>query len=76
MHVSVRTLSRAFASTAEPVGAHIRRRRLEEARQEWTAGHAVSEVAARRQFADSSHFVRAFRQRYGQTPAQYFRSLG
>ncbi|MET7778884.1 MULTISPECIES: helix-turn-helix domain-containing protein [Streptomyces] len=76
LHVSVRTLSRAFASTAEPVGAYIRRRRLEEALQELTAGHAVSEVAARQQFVDSSHFVRAFRQRYCQTPAQYFRSLG
>ncbi|MER5899645.1 helix-turn-helix transcriptional regulator [Streptomyces mirabilis] len=76
LHVSVRTLSRAFASTAEPVGAYIRRRRLEETRQELTAGHAVSEVAARRQFVDSGHFVRAFRQRYGQTPAQHFRNLG
>ncbi|MEU9451766.1 helix-turn-helix domain-containing protein [Streptomyces sp. NPDC048277] len=74
LHVSVRTLSRAFATTAEPVGAYIRRRRLEEARRELTAGHTVSEVAARWQFADSSHFVRAFRKRYDQTPAEYLRS--
>ncbi|MET7355906.1 helix-turn-helix domain-containing protein [Streptomyces mirabilis] len=62
LHVSVGTLSRAFASTAEPVGAYIRRRRLEEARQELTAGHAghaVSEVAARRQFADIGRCRRA-----------------
>ncbi|WP_236795240.1 helix-turn-helix domain-containing protein [Amycolatopsis sp. GM8] len=74
LHVSVRTLNRAFAHTGEPVAAYIRRRRLEEARRALTAGHTVSEVAARWQFADSSHFIRSFRQRYHQTPAQYARS--
>jgi AraC family transcriptional activator of tynA and feaB len=74
LHVSVRTLNRAFADTGEPVAAYIRRRRLEEARRALTAGHTVSEVAARWQFADSSHFIRSFRQRYNQTPAQYARS--
>ncbi|WP_432837848.1 helix-turn-helix domain-containing protein [Dactylosporangium sp. CA-092794] len=73
LHVSVRTLHRAFADTGEPVAAYIRRRRLEEARRALTAGHTVSEVAARWQFADSSHFIRSFRQRYNQTPAQYAR---
>lgn len=68
LHVSVRTLSRAFAATGEPAAAYIRRRRLEEARRALAAGHTVSEVAARWQFADSSHFIRAFRKRYGQTP--------
>jgi AraC-like DNA-binding protein len=75
LHVSVRTLSRAFATTAEPAAAYIRRRRLEEARRDLAAGRTVSEVAARWQFADTSHFVRAFRKRYDRTPAQYSRSL-
>ncbi|BCJ50518.1 transcriptional regulator [Actinoplanes sp. NBRC 14428] len=71
LHVSVRTLSRAFAATGETTAGYIRRRRLEEARRALTAGHTVSEVAARWQFADSSHFIRAFRKRYDQTPTQY-----
>lgn len=75
LHVSVRTLSRAFATTAEPAAAYIRRRRLEEALRDLAAGRTVSEVAARWQFADSSHFVRAFRKRYDRTPAEYSRSL-
>lgn len=71
LHVSVRTLSRAFAATGETTAGYIRRRRLEEARRALTAGYTVSEVAARWQFADSSHFIRAFRKRYDQTPTQY-----
>ncbi|GAB7038316.1 MULTISPECIES: helix-turn-helix domain-containing protein [Catenuloplanes] len=71
LHVSVRTLSRAFATTGEPAAAYIRRRRLEEARHALAAGHTVSEAAARFRFADSSHFIRAFRGRYAETPAQY-----
>ncbi|GID30394.1 helix-turn-helix domain-containing protein [Paractinoplanes brasiliensis] len=75
LHVSVRTLSRAFATTAEPPAAYIRRRRLEEARRDLAAGRTVSEVAARWQFADTSHFVRSFRKRYDLTPAEYSRNL-
>jgi AraC-like DNA-binding protein len=74
LHVSVRTLHRAFAAAGEPVAAYIRRRRLEQARAELAvrAGRpGVSEVAARWQFADGSHFVRAFRKQYGQTPSQF-----
>lgn len=71
LHVSVRTLSRAFAATGETTAGYIRRRRLEEARRALTAGYPVSDVAARWQFADSSHFIRAFRKRYDQTPTQY-----
>ncbi|WP_218133994.1 helix-turn-helix domain-containing protein [Lentzea fradiae] len=71
LHVSVRTLSRAFAATGETTAGYIRRRRLEEARRALTAGHTVSEVAARWRFADSSHFIRAFRKRYDQTPTEY-----
>ncbi|GAA1778494.1 helix-turn-helix domain-containing protein [Streptomonospora arabica] len=75
LNVSVRTLSRAFASTAESVGSYLRRRRLEEARRELAAGYTVTQVAARWQFADSSHFVRAFRKHHGCTPTEYLRRL-
>lgn len=75
LKVSLRTLHRAFASTGEPVAAYIRRRRLEQARRALLSpSHpTVSEIAARWQFADSSHFIRMFRRYYGQTPAQFAR---
>lgn len=74
LHVSVRTLQRAFAAAGEPAAAYIRRRRLEEARLALTAPSShlsVSELAAYWQFADSSHFTRAFKAHYGQTPTEY-----
>ena len=77
LHVSVRTLHRAFTTAGESVSAYIRRSRLEQARRELAAPLVrpdVSEIAARWQFADSSHFIRAFKQRYGETPAQFARS--
>ena len=58
---------------------YIRDRRLEQARLVLIAGPgrpSVSELAAHWQFADSSHFIRAFRKRYGQTPTEYARSTG
>jgi AraC family transcriptional activator of tynA and feaB len=75
--VSVRTLQRAFAAAGESMTAYIRRRRLEEARLALAAPcHrlSVSEIAAYWQFADSSHFIRAFKKHYGRTPAEYTRS--
>ncbi|WP_216897095.1 helix-turn-helix domain-containing protein [Nocardia alni] len=75
LNVSVRTLHRAFAGTPESVTGYIRRRRLERARLELAAHDSVSEIAARWQFTDSSHFARAFRNRYGQTPTQFARSI-
>ncbi|RSM82001.1 DNA-binding protein [Kibdelosporangium aridum] len=80
LNVSVRTLQRAFAAVGESVTAYIRHRRLEEARLALTAPHgeprvSVSELAAHWQFADSSHFTRAFKKRYGQTPTEYARSI-
>jgi AraC-like DNA-binding protein len=77
LHVSVRTLHRAFTTAGESVSAYIRRSRLEQARRELAAPLVrpdVSEIAARWQFADSSHFIRAFKQRYGETPTQFARS--
>jgi AraC family transcriptional activator of tynA and feaB len=77
LNVSVRTLHRVFATTEESVTAYIRRRRLQQARADLASphGHAsISEVAAHWQFADSSHFIRAFKKHYGETPAQFARS--
>jgi AraC family transcriptional regulator, positive regulator of tynA and feaB len=77
LNVSVRTLHRAFTAAGEPVGAYIRRRRLAQARLELVASQGrpgIAEVAARWQFADSSHFTRAFKQQYGQTPAKFARA--
>ncbi|WP_107656586.1 helix-turn-helix domain-containing protein [Nocardia suismassiliense] len=77
LHVSVRTLQRAFTLAGEPVTGYIRDRRLAQARRALSApSHrpTVAELAAYWQFADSSHFIRAFKKRYGQTPAEYARS--
>ncbi|MFE1855857.1 helix-turn-helix domain-containing protein [Streptomyces sp. NPDC059489] len=77
LHVSVRTLERAFAMTGESVMSYVRRRRLEEARLALTPPSSllsISELAAYWQFSDSSHFIRAFKKQYGQTPAEYGRS--
>ncbi|MFH8407529.1 helix-turn-helix domain-containing protein [Streptomyces sp. NPDC018019] len=77
LNVSIRTLQRAFAVSGESVASYIRRRRLEEARLALTTPtcrRSISELAAHWQFADSSHFIRAFKKQYGQTPREYARS--
>lgn len=77
LHVSVRTLYRAFAMAEESIAGYIRRQRLEQARRELAVSSGrpdVAEVAARWQFADSSHFIRAFKRKYGETPAEFARS--
>ena len=79
LNVSVRTLHRAFAAAGEPAAAYIRRRRLEQARLDLAAPlrrPTISEVAAHWQFADRSHFIRAFTKQYGETPGQFARSGG
>ncbi|MEW2303503.1 helix-turn-helix domain-containing protein [Streptomyces sp. NPDC006655] len=76
LHVSVRTLQRAFASPDESFSAYVRRRRLEEAATALTAPGSrltVSEAAARWHFTDSSHFIRAFKKQYRETPARFAR---
>jgi len=77
LNVSVRTLQRAFTAVGETVISHIRQRRLEEARLALTIPGDrlnVSELAAHWQFADSSHFIRAFKKHYGRTPTEYARA--
>ncbi|WP_343235498.1 helix-turn-helix domain-containing protein [Streptomyces bauhiniae] len=78
LHVSVRTLQRAFAGLDESFSAYIRRRRLEEAAAALTASGSqlsVSEAAALWHFTDSSHFIRAFKKQYDATPAQFARRV-
>jgi AraC family transcriptional regulator, positive regulator of tynA and feaB len=78
LNVSVRTLQRAFSAAGDSVTGYIRQRRLEEARLALTAPSgrlSVTELAAHWQFADSSHFIRAFKKHYGRTPTDYARSV-
>lgn len=58
------------------LAAHIRRRRLERAASELSIRplEAVSEVAARWGFRDTSHFTRLFRGHFATTPAAYRRA--
>ncbi|WP_234326676.1 helix-turn-helix domain-containing protein [Streptomyces sp. NRRL S-495] len=77
LNVSVRTLHRAFAVVGEQVSTYIRHRRLHEAKLALTAPSgrlSISELAAHWQFADSSHFTRAFKKHFGRTPTDYARS--
>ncbi|MFI5843083.1 helix-turn-helix domain-containing protein [Catenuloplanes sp. NPDC051500] len=76
LNVSVRTLQRAFAAEGGSVAGYLRERRLAEARSALAATGtrlAISDVAARWQFADASHFTREFRRRYGLTPGEFVR---
>lgn len=58
----------------ESATASIREKRLESARLALSASRlTVSEIAAHGQFADSSHFSRAFKQRYGLALTAYAR---
>ncbi|MGN5637259.1 helix-turn-helix domain-containing protein [Streptomyces sp. AC154] len=70
LNVSVRTLYRAFSQgAASPVMGYVRERRLERARAELASTRlTVSEIAARWHFADGSHFVKAYKKRFAQTP--------
>lgn len=79
LNVSVRTLHRAFAAVGEQVATYIRHRRLHEARLALVSPSgrlSISELAAHWQFSDGSHFTRAFKKQYGQTPTEYARSTG
>lgn len=70
LHVSVRTLHRAFANEGASVMGYVLRRRLERARAEFlSSAVTVSEIAARWHFADSSHFTKSYRKRFGDSPA-------
>jgi AraC-like DNA-binding protein len=79
LRVSRRTLQRAFAREGMSVAGYVRDQRLEAVRRALDAPHdrpSVTELAARWQFADSSHLTRAFKRRFGLTPSEYVRRAG
>ena len=69
-------LARAFREhTGMPVGAYIRRLRLDWAATELIRSDAtLSDIALRAGFADQSHFTRAFKRQTGLTPGCYRKS--
>jgi len=74
LHISVRTLHRAFSDVGDSVMAYVRRQRLLGAKASLAVpGVRVVEVAARWQFSNSSHFIRNFKAAYGISPASYAR---
>jgi AraC-like DNA-binding protein len=74
LHVSVRTLQRAFADRDESLSGYIRRRRLEAAAQAFLQPGppmTVSQAAALWHFTDGSHLIRAFKQEFRTTPREF-----
>jgi AraC family transcriptional regulator len=65
-------LARAFRQArGETVGDYLRRRRIEQADHALAAsGQTLGEIALAAGFYDQSHFTRAFRRHFGQTPRQ------
>lgn len=66
-------LSRAFREhTGQPVGAYVRRLRIDWAANELARSDSpLSDIALRAGFADQSHFTRAFKRQTGLTPGRY-----
>ncbi|MGV9853156.1 helix-turn-helix domain-containing protein [Streptomyces sp. NPDC003442] len=78
--ISLRYLHRLFQRQGTTVGAWVRTRRLEAAREELArpgaAHRSIAAVAYRWGFTSPSHFSRTFRERYGMSPAQWRRAAG
>lgn len=68
-------LARSFrAATGLPVGAFVRKLRLDWAEQQLVCtDRPLAELSAEAGFADQSHFTRLFRARTGETPARFRR---
>ena len=76
LHVSVRTLHRAFTNEDVSVMEYIRQRRLERARSDLASTSlTVSEIAVRWHYSDTSHFIRAYKKRFQELPTAR-RNLG
>ncbi|MFD8723524.1 helix-turn-helix domain-containing protein [Streptomyces sp. NPDC059629] len=72
LHLSLRSLHRAFEAADDSVMVYVRRQRLRRARAELlTPGARVADVAARWRFSDTSHFIRHFKAAYGTTPTAF-----
>ncbi|WP_236863744.1 helix-turn-helix domain-containing protein [Brevibacterium daeguense] len=69
-HVSVRTINRLFAAVGETFTHHVRQRRLDCAYADVALStESVGLISQRWSFADSSHFSRLFKEKFGRTPS-------
>ncbi|WP_316158081.1 MULTISPECIES: acetamidase/formamidase family protein [unclassified Bradyrhizobium] len=73
--ISERYLQKLFEGAGDNFSHYVRERRLQRA---WTdlsnpaeANHSISEIAYRYGFADSAHFSRSFRARFGLSPREF-----
>ncbi len=73
--ISERYLQKLFESAGDNFSHYVKERRLQRA---WTdlsnpaeANHSISEIAYRYGFADSAHFSRSFRARFGLSPREF-----
>jgi AraC-like DNA-binding protein len=77
-YVSVRQLHRLFASEGLSFARWVREQRLRRCRDDLAdlrLGHlTIAEIAGRWGFRSAAHFTRAFRARYGITPADHRRA--
>jgi len=78
-YVSVRQLHRLFAAEGLTFSRWVREQRLRRCRDDLAdqrLSHlTVAEIAARWGFRSAAHFTRAFRARYGITPADHRRAF-
>ncbi|MGI3226497.1 helix-turn-helix domain-containing protein [Streptomyces sp. GTA36] len=75
--ISLRTLHRLFAESGDSPMAFARRRRLQKAHDDLVrSGNTdrITDIAARWNFSDASHFIRNFKAHYGVTPAVYLKN--
>jgi len=79
LKMSPRYLHQVF-NEGETIARYILRRRLEECaralKDPAQAGRTVTEIAFQHGFNDASHFSRAFRERYDETPREYRQRAG
>ena len=77
-YVSVRQLHRVFAREGLTFGRWVREQRLRRCAEDLADPRlrhlAIAEIAARWGFRSAAHFTRAFRARYGLTPADHRRA--
>lgn len=73
--ISERYLQKLFEGAGDNFSHYVRERRLQRALADLSnpaeASHSISEIAYRYGFADSAHFSRSFRQRFGLSPREF-----
>ncbi|WP_407156234.1 acetamidase/formamidase family protein [Bradyrhizobium sp. STM 3557] len=73
--ISERYLQKLFEGVGDNFSHYIRERRLQRALADLSnpleAHRSISEIAYRTGFADSAHFSRSFRQRFGASPREF-----